>query len=146
MRPDLFRWLKRPYLWLRRLSVLAVLSASEGVGVVFFSWVTSRIYAVPPNPIVVQGLERIPNGRNRMGIPAGPREGRALRTPNRVARRHCRVSDPWWATSSLRANLSFRKRQRPFRSQCASKSSDRLCRCDQCGGNGSVWAALGSWG
>jgi hypothetical protein len=57
MRPDLFHWLKRSYLWLRRLSVLAVLSASEGVGVVFFSWATSRSYAVP-NPTVVQGLVR----------------------------------------------------------------------------------------
>jgi len=40
MRSDLFQRSKkspRPYVWLRRLSMLAVLSASEGVGVVFFS-------------------------------------------------------------------------------------------------------------
>ena len=39
MRSDLFQRSKtspRPYVWLRRLSMLAVLSASEGVGVVFF--------------------------------------------------------------------------------------------------------------
>ena len=39
IRSDLFQRSKtspRPYLWLRRLSMLAVLSASEGVGVVFF--------------------------------------------------------------------------------------------------------------
>ncbi|MFZ2138575.1 MAG: trypsin-like serine protease, partial [Xanthobacteraceae bacterium] len=38
-------------------------------------------------------------------------EGRALRTSDRALRRHCRVSDPWRTTPSLRANLSFRKRQ-----------------------------------
>jgi hypothetical protein len=40
MRSDLFQRSKtspRPYVWLRRLSMLAVLSASEGVGVAFFS-------------------------------------------------------------------------------------------------------------
>jgi hypothetical protein len=40
MRSDLFQRSKtspRPYVWLRRLSMLAVPSASEGVGVVFFS-------------------------------------------------------------------------------------------------------------
>ena len=40
MRSDLFQRSKtspRPYVWLRRLSMLAVLSGSEGVGVVFFS-------------------------------------------------------------------------------------------------------------
>ena len=40
MRSDLFQRSKtspRPYVWLRRLSMLAVLSASEGVGVIFFS-------------------------------------------------------------------------------------------------------------
>src|SRR4030081_1642072 len=40
MRSDLFQRSKtspRPYVWLRRLSMLAVLSGSEGVEVVFFS-------------------------------------------------------------------------------------------------------------
>jgi hypothetical protein len=57
MRPDLFQWSKTShgaYLWLRRLSVLAVLSVSEGVGVVFFSWPMFRTGVTPaplPNPI-----------------------------------------------------------------------------------------------
>ena len=40
MRADLFQRSKtspQPYVWLRHLSMLAVLSASEGVGVVLFS-------------------------------------------------------------------------------------------------------------
>src|ERR1700719_1182320 len=40
------------------------------------------------------------------------REGRTLHSSDRAVRRHRRVSDPGRATLSLRANLSFRKRQR----------------------------------
>jgi hypothetical protein len=50
----------------------------------------------------------------RQGAPMGNRGFlRSRRLPRRLNRavwRHCRISDPWRATSSLRANLSFRKR------------------------------------
>src|SRR6266478_242074 len=36
------------------------------------------------------------------------RERRALQTANRAIRRHCRVSNPWRTTSSIRSHLVFR--------------------------------------
>ncbi len=36
---------------------------------------------------------------------------RTLHTPDRAVRRHYRAADPWWATPSIRTNLSSRKSQ-----------------------------------
>ena len=80
MRSDLFQRSKtspRPYVWLRRLSMLAVLSGSEGVGVVFFSSLMflrsdNRQRSSPLNATQTQGsstfrrLNLLPQARARV--------------------------------------------------------------------------------
>ena len=54
---------------------------------------------------------RIRRHNHRQGAdPRFARKGRAMQTSDRAIRRHCLISDPWRATSSLCTNLTFRKR------------------------------------